>query len=80
MLSNFVSPEEIGIITPYHAQALYLKQALAPKNITIGTVEEFQGDEKMIILISAVKTHGNEHALKFVMCPKRFNTAISRAR
>lgn len=77
-----VAQEDIGIITPYHAQVIALKKALhdLAKRIRVGTVEEFQGEEKMIIMFSAVKTSGTNKALEFIYCPKRLNTAISRAR
>lgn len=65
----------------YHAQVLALRKSLKTwKKIRIGTVEEFQGEEKMIIIFSAVKTSGLEKALQFIFCPKRLNTAVTRAR
>lgn len=81
LLERKIEEEDIGVITPYHAQVISLKKELkAKKRITVGTVEEFQGEEKKVILISAVKTSGKEKALQFIFCPKRLNTAISRAR
>lgn len=77
---------DIGVITPYYAQVLCLKKLLDkaqnPKmaEVKIGTVEEFQGEERRIILFSAVKTSGDEKALRFVNCAKRLNTAVSRGR
>lgn len=66
---------------PYYAQVLALKKTLKGlKKVRVGTVEEFQGEEKMIIIFSAVKTSGLEKALQFIFCPKRLNTAVSRAR
>lgn len=80
-----VAVDDIGIISPYFAQVKAIKKDLHQKKkewkkIACGTVEEFQGEEKKIILISAVKTAGLPTALKFIFCPKRLNTAISRAR
>lgn len=78
-----IKPDEIGIISPYHAQVMEIRKKLISKNmqkIHVGTVEEFQGTEKNIILISTVKTSGLPKALKFIFCPKRMNSAISRAR
>ncbi|XP_055322339.1 probable RNA helicase armi [Sitodiplosis mosellana] len=81
LLERKIDEEDIGVITPYHAQVISLKKELKiKKRITVGTVEEFQGEEKKVILISAVKTSGKEKALQFIFCPKRLNTAISRAR
>lgn len=73
--------KQIGIITPYNAQVSFLKKELEEYNqIKIGTVEEFQGDEKKIILMSCVKTFGKHFSLNFVLSPHRMNTAISRAK
>lgn len=76
-----VREEDIGVIAPYHAQVVALKKELKHlRKVTVGTVEEFQGEEKQVIIISAVKTSGKEKALQFIYCPKRLNTALSRAR
>lgn len=52
----------------------------------IGSVEEFQGQEKMIIIMSVVRSnfesisYDTQRALGFVRNPRRLNVAISRAR
>lgn len=52
----------------------------------IGTVEEFQGREKPIILISTVRStlsligDDQKHTLGFVQNPKRLNVALTRAK
>lgn len=66
---------------PYYGQVAALKRMLkGRKKIRVGTVEEFQGDEKMIVVFSAVKTAVDEKGLEFIFCRKRLNTAITRAR
>lgn len=81
LLTQNIEQDDIGVITPYHAQMLALRKGLKSlKKVRVGTVEEFQGEEKMVIVFSAVKTSGLEKALQFIFCPKRLNTAISRAR
>ncbi|XP_031617415.1 probable RNA helicase armi [Contarinia nasturtii] len=80
--------EEIGIITPYAMQSRALKKCFESisDDIRIGTVEDFQGLERQIILISTVRTCqaaaiiDTTRRLGFVKCPKRINVAMSRAR
>lgn len=81
--------EDIGIITPYTQQARTIRMLLESTDLImpkVGTVEEFQGQERKIILLSTVRTLGRElksdkkHSLGFVKNPKRMNVAISRAR
>ncbi|GBP39971.1 Probable RNA helicase armi [Eumeta japonica] len=83
-----VTPDQIGIITPYIAQIKYLRQIFIsigcplPK---IGTVEEFQGQERPIIVLSTVRStealihYDVKQFLGFVNSPKRINVALTRA-
>lgn len=84
-----VSPDDIGIITPYTKQVKVIRNLIAEQDIKvpkIGTVEEFQGQERMIVLLSTVRSAGDQlrhdrtHQLGFVSHPKRLNVAISRPR
>lgn len=81
--------EDIGIITPYTQQVKTIRMLLESTDMImpkVGTVEEFQGQERKIILLSTVRTMGRDvksdrtHSLGFVKSPKRMNVAISRAR
>ncbi|KAI8126150.1 putative RNA helicase armi [Lucilia cuprina] len=84
-----IKPESIGIITPYTKQVKHLRNLFITADIAmpkIGSVEEFQGQERDIILISTVRStqkyvpNDIRHSLGFVHCAKRINVAISRAR
>ncbi|KAJ0182407.1 hypothetical protein K1T71_001776 [Dendrolimus kikuchii] len=83
-----ITPNEIGIITPYIAQIKHLKllfDAMGSAQPKIGTVEEFQGQEKPLIIISTVRSseayllEDQRNVLGFVKCPKRMNVALTRA-
>jgi helicase MOV-10 len=86
---NRVDPKDIGVITPYHMQRHKISTLLAKsklQGIKVGSVEEFQGQERKVIVLSTVRS-SNENVmadirrnLGFVAEPRRFNVAITRAR
>ncbi|KAM3617817.1 uncharacterized protein V6R79_011507 [Siganus canaliculatus] len=83
---------DIGIITPYRKQVQKIREALDimrkegqdTSSIKVGSVEEFQGQEKKVILISTVRSSHNDSDeqfnLGFVRNEKRFNVAVTRAK
>ncbi|OQR98973.1 helicase mov-10-B.1 [Achlya hypogyna] len=84
-----VAPEDIGVITPYAKQRQKLQQALKKagyEGIMVGSVEQFQGNERRVIIISTVRSStaffadDDKFSLGFVNHPKRFNVAITRAK
>ncbi|XP_017761861.1 PREDICTED: probable RNA helicase armi [Eufriesea mexicana] len=84
-----ISPNDIGIITPYQKQVFQIRELLMELNVElpkVSSVEGFQGQERNIIIISVVRSSNNfvnediKHSLGFVACPRRLNVAITRAR
>lgn len=83
-----IREEDIGIITPYRQQVLKIKQTLENlemPDVKVGSVEQFQGQEKEVIIVSTVRStiKHNEfdriHCLGFLSNHRRFNVAITRA-
>ncbi len=84
----------IGIIVPFRAQIACMRQALAPLNLpdigelTIDTVERFQGSQRDVIIFSATVCRENQLALLSEPVPaedgqmvdRKLNVALTRAR
>ncbi|XP_028158761.1 probable RNA helicase armi [Ostrinia furnacalis] len=87
LYKKHLTVDDIGIITPYVAQIKYLRlvfEAMGLPQPKIGTVEDFQGQERKLILISTVRSTENlvaedlRFTLGFVNNPKRLNVALTR--
>ncbi|XP_072026014.1 RNA helicase Mov10l1-like [Amphiura filiformis] len=83
-----IKTSDIGIITPYRKQVEKIRlimTTLEVHGVKVGSVEEFQGQERMIMIISTVRSTESlvdfdvRHHLGFVSNPKRFNVSITRA-
>lgn len=78
---------DFGIISPYRAQVQYLRSLikrddyLRPlrKQITVNTVDAFQGQERDVVLVSLVRAN-DEGQIGFLNDLRRMNVAITRAR
>ncbi len=77
-----------GIITPYRKQVIKMRNHMRDMDLEeckVATIEEFQGDERRVIIVSMVRAsqqylnHDLKFSLGFVHNQKRFNVAISRA-
>jgi superfamily I DNA and/or RNA helicase len=82
LLAGGLGPEQVGVITPYAGQVAVLSAALAPlvdAGLEIDSVDGFQGREKELILISAVRSNA-EGEVGFLADARRLNVAITRAR
>jgi DNA replication ATP-dependent helicase Dna2 len=71
-----VLPDAIGVVSPFRAQVVLLRQMLAGTGVTVDTVERFQGGERDIMILSFVRPRGTG----FVFDDRRLNVAITRAR
>ncbi|PCH44786.1 nucleoside triphosphate hydrolase protein [Wolfiporia cocos MD-104 SS10] len=82
-----IEDEHIGVIAPYNAQVRKLRRALSEVagGAKIASVEEFQGQERRIIILSTVRSsrdllaYDAKYTLGFVSNPRRFNVAVTRA-
>jgi hypothetical protein len=72
---------DITIITPYSGQQLIIKSKLNSRNVQIRTVsvDDFQGEESKIILLSLVRSN-NENKTGFVSIKNRIIVSLSRAK
>uniref|UniRef100_A0A8B9UU17 RNA helicase n=1 Tax=Anas zonorhyncha TaxID=75864 RepID=A0A8B9UU17_9AVES len=92
-----ISPKEIGIIAPYRKQVEKIQKAITThdpvlralpdiRKLKVGSVEEFQGQERRVILISTVRSCSEYFQLDqtfnlgFLKNPKRLNVALTRAK
>ena len=78
---------DVGIISPYRAQVQLLRRMLMKweffkpfrRQISVNTVDGFQGQERDIIVISLVRSN-DDGQIGFLRDLRRMNVAITRAR
>ncbi|CAJ1085150.1 putative helicase mov-10-B.1 isoform X1 [Xyrichtys novacula] len=91
-----LAPRDIGIIAPYRKQVQKIRRALEKvgkdfkfkdmNGLKVGSVEEFQGQERKVMLVSTVRSSPDyveidqKFNLGFVKNEKRFNVAVTRAK
>lgn len=78
-LAAGLTPDHIGVISPYSAQVRLLKKTLQDQSIEIDSVDGFQGREKEVIILSLVRAN-LEGNMGFLNDVRRLNVAITRAR
>lgn len=76
-----IAIDDILVVSPYNMQVNRLKQLL-PNGARVGTVDKFQGQEGVVVLISMAASSGEHvpHGIEFLFSRNRLNVAISRAR
>ena len=83
-----ICTNDIGVIAPYRKQVQKIRQLLRNENLNavrVGTVDDYQGQEERIIVISTTLSNTerlakeSEHSLGFLSNERRFNVAITRA-
>ncbi|TPX32413.1 hypothetical protein SmJEL517_g04446 [Synchytrium microbalum] len=83
-----VGPTDIGVISPFREQVRRIRQALRQeklRDVNVGTVEDYQGKEFKVILISTVRSQHRflsgdvDRDIGLVHFRKRLNVAITRA-
>ncbi|KAK6793894.1 hypothetical protein RDI58_007347 [Solanum bulbocastanum] len=83
LVESGVRASDIGLITPYAAQVVFLKTLKSNvdklKEMEISTVDGFQGREKKAIIISMVRSNPKKE-VGFLSDRRRMNVAVTRAR
>ncbi|XP_049363647.1 uncharacterized protein LOC125828374 isoform X2 [Solanum verrucosum] len=83
LVESGVGASDIGLITPYAAQVVFLKTLKSNvdklKEMEISTVDGFQGREKEAIIISMVRSNAKKE-VGFLSDRRRMNVAVTRAR
>lgn len=70
----------VGIISPYRAQVELLQDEFPQvKNVSVNTVDSFQGQERDVIYISLVRSN-EKSEIGFLRDYRRMNVAMTRAR
>jgi superfamily I DNA and/or RNA helicase len=68
-----------ALISPYRAQIELLDKVFKEEEVTINTVDSFQGQEADVVIISLVRSN-DENEIGFLKDYRRMNVALTRAR
>ncbi|THU88773.1 P-loop containing nucleoside triphosphate hydrolase protein [Dendrothele bispora CBS 962.96] len=87
--SPLLTPDQIGVMAPWREQVWKMREALRKVGlgmVDVGSVEDYQGREKRVIIISCVRSSARflkedgEKGIGLVFEKKRMNVAITRAK
>jgi len=88
LIRSGVSPDVIGVVTPYEGQRAYICQYLQYQGalrsqiyeeLEVASVDSFQGREKDYIVMTCVRS-SEHHGIGFLNDPRRLNVALTRAK
>jgi DNA replication ATP-dependent helicase Dna2 len=89
LVSSGIRPEDIGVVTPFRAQAAQIRRLLRIalpdggwRFVTVDTVERFQGQEREVMLVAMTASDPTfiDHIADFFFQPERLNVAVTRGR
>ena len=88
LLKQQYTPNQITILSLYNGQLLYIKTQIrkefnhydAIQKVKIVTVDNYQGEENDLILLSCVRSNNKTNAIGFLKESNRVNVALSRAK
>lgn len=81
LLKGGLSESEVGVVAPYRRQVAML-QALCPPTVEVGTVDQFQGKERVAMLFSCTvtRTAAAQDSGSILDDERRLSVALSRAK
>lgn len=85
LICNGISSYDIGVISPYRCQKLYLKKLLAKHefgSVEVDTIYRFQGREKKVIILSFCKSNTgslSKFQENFLSDKNQLNVSLTRA-
>jgi hypothetical protein len=81
-LTRSLGPGDLRIVAPYNAQVNRLAERLDGRDIPVGTVDKFQGQEAPVVIYSMATSRPEDapRGMEFLYSLNRLNVATSRAR
>jgi len=80
LVASLNEPLPVAVISPYRAQVDLLREAFAGcEQVTVNTIDSFQGQEREIVYISMVRSN-DKSEIGFLRDYRRMNVAMTRAK